>query len=136
MSIGCKGIQYVYGGVDLADFHGAVNGRRCKSPSGGTIYLRGLLDRTLANSFVVSKKLTHENMTMLTYWRHVMQSLITLAKPPKVGRPIGNTTSSDSQSVRKRCKSNYSVNGSICLEHLGCHWVIYVSGRERCEVCS
>ena len=92
--------------------------------SGGTVYLGELLDRTLANNFVVSKNLTHENMSMLTYRRHVMQSLITLAKPPKVGRLISNTTSSDSQSVPKSCKSNYSLNGSICLEHLGCHWVI------------
>ena len=99
-------------------------------------YFFGLLDRTLANSFVVFKELTHENMTMLTYRRHAVQSLITLAKPPKVGRPTSNTTSLDSQNVPKKRKSNYSVNKSIRLKNLGCHWVIYVSGRGRCEVCS
>ena len=55
------------GGVDLADFQSAVNGRSCKSPKWWDRIFGGLLDRTLANSFVVSKKLTHENMTMLTY---------------------------------------------------------------------
>ena len=64
---------------------------------------------------------------MLTYRRHVVQSLITLAKPPKIGRLISNTSSSDSQSVPKRRKSNYSVNESIRPENLGYHWVIYVS---------
>ena len=94
------------------------------------------LDRTLANSFAVFKQLTHENMTMLIYRRHAVQSLITLAKPPKLGCPISNTTSSDSQSVPKKHKSNYSVNKSIHLENLECHWVIYVSERGRYEVCS
>ena len=95
------------GGVDLADFRCAVNGRSRKSPKWWYRIFFGLLDRTIANSFVVFKKLTHENMTMLTYPRHVVQSLITFAKPLKVGRPITNTTSSDSQSVPKRRKSNY-----------------------------
>ena len=49
---------------------------------------------------------------------------------------LSNTNSSDLQSVPKKRKSNYSVNKSILLENLGCHWVIYVSGRERCEVSS
>ena len=75
-------------------------------------------------------------MTMLIYRRHAVQSLITLAKPPKLGCPISNTTSSDSQSVPKKHKSNYSVNKSIHLENLECHWVIYVSERGRYEVCS
>ena len=57
-------------------------------------------------------------------------------KTTKVGCPISNTTAWASQSVSKRRKSNYSVNKSIRLENLGCHWVIYVSGRGRCEVCS
>ena len=84
-------------------------------------YFFGLLDRALANSFVVFKIIAHENTTMLTYRRHAVQSLITLATPPKVGHPIDNTTFSDSQSVPKRCKSNYSANKSIRLENLGCH---------------
>ena len=75
-------------------------------------------------------------MTMLTYRRHAMQSLITNAKPPKVGRPISNTTFLDSQNFPKRHKSNYSVHKSIRLENLGCHWMIYVSVRGRCDVCS
>ena len=75
-------------------------------------------------------------MTILTHQIHVVQSLIILAKPPKVGCPVSNTTASTSQSVQKRCKSNYSVNKSIRLENFGCHWVIYASGRGRCEVCS
>ena len=80
------------GGVDLADICCAVNGHSPKSPKCWHRIFWGLLDRTLANSFVVFKKLTHETFTMLTYQRHVVQSLITLAKPPKVGRPIRNTT--------------------------------------------
>ena len=107
------------GGVDLADFRCAVNGRSRKSPKSWHRIFFELLDRTLANSFVVFKKLTHENMIMLTYRRHVVQSLVTHAKPPKVGRPISNTTFLDSQSVPKRHKSNYSVNKSIRLENLG-----------------
>ena len=122
-----KGYNMYMGGVDLADFYCAANRRSRKSPKWWHRIFWGLLDRILANSFVVFKKLTHENMTMLTYRRHVLQGLITLAKPPTVGRLISNTTSSDSQSVPKRRKSNYSVNKTIRLENLGCHWVIYVS---------
>ena len=97
------------GEVDLADFCCAANGRSRKSPKWWHRIFWGLLDRTLTNSFVVFTILTHENMTMLTYRRHVVQSLITLAKPPKVGRAISNVTPSGSQSVSKRHKSNYSV---------------------------
>ena len=46
------------------------------------------------------------------------------------------TTPSASQSVSKRRKLNHSVKKSICLENLGSYWVIYISGRGRCEVCS
>ena len=123
-------------GVNLADFRCAVNGRTWKSTKWWHRIFFGLPDRTLANSFVVFQKLTHENMTILTHQIHVVQSLIILAKPPKVGCPVSNTTASTSQSVQKRCKSNYSVNKSIRLENFGCHWVIYASGRGRCEVCS
>ena len=55
------------GGVDLADFRCAVNGRSRKSPKWWHHIFFGLLDKTFANGFVVFKKLTHENMTMLTY---------------------------------------------------------------------
>ena len=75
---------------------------------------------------VVLKKLTHENMTMLTYRRHAVQSLITHANSPKVRRPISNITFLDSQNVPKRHKSSYSVHKSIRLENLGCHWMIYL----------
>ena len=44
---------------------------------------------------------------MLTYRRHVVQSLITLPKPSKVGRPISNTTASVSLTLSERFKSNY-----------------------------
>ena len=95
------------GGVDLADFRCAVNERSWKSPNWRHQIFFGLIDRTLGNSFVVFKKLTHKNITMLTYRRHVMQSLITLTKPPKVGRLISNTTASASPSVSERYTSNY-----------------------------
>ena len=124
------------GGVNLAELRCAANGRSPKSLKWWQHIFFWLLDRTLANSFVVFKQLTHENVTMLIYQRHAVQSLITLAKPPKLGCPVSNTTSSDSQSVPKKRKSNYSVNKSVCLENLECHWVIYVSERGRCEVCS
>ena len=101
------------GGNDLACFCCAVSGCSQKSPKWWHQIFWGLLVRTVANSFVVSRTIIHENMTMLTYCIHVC-SLVTPAKPQCVGCSISNTT----------------------VSTLGCYWVINVSGKGRCEVCS
>jgi len=71
------------GGVDQADFKCAVNGRSRKSTKWWHRIFFGLLDRTLGNAFIVFEQ---SNMTMLQFRRLVVQSLVTLSKPPKVGR--------------------------------------------------
>ena len=121
------------GGVDQADFKCAVNGRNRKSTKWWHRIFFGLLDRTLANSFIVYKKVGKENLSMLTFRRLFVQALMTLSKPPKVGRPLG---SSPLPASKKRRKSEYSVAKSICLENRGCHWLIFDTKRGRCEVCS
>ena len=101
------------GGVDQADFKCAVNGRNRKSTKWWHRIFFGLLDRTLANSFIVYKRIEKENITMLTFKRLVVQSLITLSKLPKIGRPLGKSPLPNS---KKRPKSNYSVEKSMHLE--------------------
>ena len=61
------------GEVNLTDFCCAVSGHSRKSPKWWHHIFFGLLDRTLATSFVVLKKLTHENMTTLPRLRKVFQ---------------------------------------------------------------
>ena len=101
------------GGVDQVDFKCAVNGRNRKSTKWWHRIFFGLLDRTLANSFIVYKRIEKENITMLTFKRLVVQSLITLSKLPKIGRPLGKSPLPNS---KKRRKSNYSVEKSMHLE--------------------
>ena len=94
----------------------------------------GLIDRSICNAFVVHKKLKDKNCTLLNFRRSVSQSLITLGKPPKVGRPL--STPSNQLTVSKRRKSNYSTPSSIRTENVGIHWVVHDPKRGRCEVCS
>ena len=101
------------GGVDQADFKCTVNGRNRKSTKWWHRIIFGLLDKTLANSFIVYKRIEKENITMLTFKRLVVQSLITLSKLPKIGRPLGKSPLPNS---KKRRKSNYSVEKSMHLE--------------------
>ena len=79
------------GSVDQADFRCAVNSYSRKSTKLLHLIFFGLLDRTLSNAFIVFKKLENNSRTMLNYRRHVIQSLVTLSKPPKVGRPLGKS---------------------------------------------
>lgn len=118
------------GGVDQADFKCAVNGRSRKSTKWWHRIFFGLLDRTLGNAFIVYKKHEKDNITMLTFRRLVVQSLATLSRPPKVGRPMAN---SPLPQPKKRRKSGYSVSKSIRLENKGCHWPIFAAKRGRRE---
>ena len=100
----------------------------------GTVFLGVLMDRSLCNAYVVYNKLETESCNLLSFIRSVAQSLITLAKPSQVGRPI--STPCNQVTAKKRQKSNFSVRASIRTENVGIHWVVYDKKRGRCEVCS
>lgn len=129
-----KNYNTYMGGVDKADMYCALYGTSRKSKKWWHRIFFGLVDRSLCNAFVVYKKLGDCNCTLLNFRRSVAQSLITLGKPPKVGRPIA--TGSNQLSGTKRRRSNYSVQASIRKENIGIHWVTYDRKRGRCEVCS
>ena len=88
------------GGVDKSDMYCALYGTSRKSKKWWHRILFGLIDRSLRNTFVVYKKLIDCNCTLLNFRRSVAQSLITLGKPPKVGRPI--STLSNQLTANKR----------------------------------
>ena len=122
------------GGVDKSDMYCALYGTSRKSKKWWHRILFGLIDQSLCCAFVVYKMLIVRNCTLLNFWRSVAQSLITLGKPPKVGRPI--STPSNQLTANKRRKTNYSVPASIRKENAGIHWAIYDQKRGRCAVCS
>ena len=121
-------------GVDKADMYCGLYGISRKSKKWWYRILFGLIDRSICNAFVVYKKLKDKNCSLINFRRSVFQSLITLDKPPKVGRPL--PTPSNQLTVSKRRKSNYSTPSSIRTENVGIHWVVHDPKRGRCEVCS
>ena len=108
-------------------------GHLASQRSGGTESFLALLIDLCATLLLCIKKLIDRNCTLLNFWRSVAQSLITLGKPPKVGRPI--STPSNRLTAKKRRKTNYSVPASIKKENSGIHWVIYDQKHGRCELC-
>ena len=128
-----KDYNMYMGGVDKANMFCSIYGTSRKSKKWLHRIFFGLIDRAICNAYVVFKKLDDEKCTSLQFRRSVAQSLLTIARPPKVGRPLSSPAV---PSVSKRRKSNYSVPASIRKENRGVHWPIYKKNRGRCEVCS
>ena len=122
------------GGVDKADFYCSIYGTSRKNVKWWHRIFFGLLDRALTNAYIVHGKVTGEKCTSLNFRRNVSMALITLCKPPKIGRPIN--TSASLVSANKRRKSNFSIKDCVRLQNLGTHWPIFGEKRGRCEVCS
>ena len=120
------------GGVDKADMLCAVHGLDRKSKKWWHRIFFGIIDRTLINAYVAYCKIESSKITTLEFRRLVAQTLITLAQPPKVGRPALSVTPPVS---KKRRSSEFSVPKSIRLQNRGAHWVIYDKKRGRCEEC-
>ena len=76
------------GGVDKADMFCAIYGTSRKSMKWWHRIFFGLLDRTMGNAYVVYTKMSGQKCSTLDFRRAVAQALITLGKPPKVGRPL------------------------------------------------
>ena len=92
------------------------------------LYFFGLVDRSLCNAYVAYSKLETQSCNLLSFRRCVTQPLITLGKPPQVGRPI--PIACNQVTAKKRRKSNFSVPASICTENVGIHWVFMTKNKE------
>lgn len=121
------------GGVDKADFYCAIYGLNRKNVKWWHRLFFGLIDRALTNAYVAYCKVTGRKIPSLQFRRNVTLALITLGRPPKVGRP---SSLSSPLVSKKRRKSNFSVTDSIRLQNRGVHWVEFGDKRSRCEVCS
>ena len=86
----------------------------------------------MSNAYVVYTKMSGQICSTLDFRRAIAQALITLAKPPKVGRPLA----ARSPAQAKRRKITYSVPATIKLQNQGVHWPLYDGKRGHCEVCS
>ena len=120
------------GGVDKADMLCSIYGLGRKSKKWWHRIFFGILDRTLSNAFIVFCKINGTKPPSLEFRCQVCQSLITLGRPTKVGRPLSNPR----LTTPKRRKSAFSTPASIRLEKVGVHLVIYDNNRGRYEVCS
>ena len=121
------------GGVDKADILFSIYGVGRKSKKWWHRIFFCLVSRTLNNAYVVYKKLIAPPIRSLEFHRNIAQSLITLSKQPKIGRPLSKPSHG---LTKKRRKVSYSVPDSIRLQNIGAHDVIYKSERRRCKVCS
>ena len=118
--------NFYMGAVDKADMLCSIYGVACKSKKWWRRIFFGLVSRTLCNAYVVYKKLIESSIRSLQFHRSIAQSLITLIKHPKVGRPLA----APSLGSAKKCrKVSYSVPDSIRLQNIGAHCVIYKSER-------
>ena len=127
-----KAYNAYMGGVDKADMLCGIYGLDRKAQKWWHRIFFGIIDRTIVNAMVVYQKMQGESITTLQFRRSVAQSLITLSRKPKVGRPLQVSP----LTMNKRRKIAYSVPKSIRLENRGAHWVVYDNKRGRCEVCA
>ena len=74
-------------------------------------------------------------MRSLKFHRSIAQSLITLSKQAKVGRPLSTLEQSHGFN-KKRRKVSYRVPDSIKLQNVGLHYAIYKSEGGRSKVFS
>ena len=124
--------NFYMGAVDKADMLCSIYGVACKSKKWWRRIFFGLVSRTLCNAYVVYKKLIESSIRSLQFPRSIVQSLITLIKHPKVGRPLAAPSLG---LAKKHRKVSCSVPDSIRLQNIGAHHVIYRSERGQCEVC-
>ena len=120
-------------GVDKADFYCAIYGINRKNVKWWHRIFFGLIDRVITNAYIAFCKVTGQKASSLLFRRNVTLSLLTLGRPPKIGRPLH---ASSPLPVKKRRKARYSVPDTIRRESLGAHWPGFGEKRARCEVCS
>ncbi|GFN80355.1 PiggyBac transposable element-derived protein 4 [Plakobranchus ocellatus] len=96
----------------------------------------GLIDRTMVKAFIVFSKVSEDKLSLLNFLRSVALSLVTLSKPPKMGRPLAAFPCPSPTPAKKRSKGAWSVNDAVRLEQVGLHYVVFKRERGRCEVCS
>ena len=94
------------GGIDKADMSCSIYGVGRKSNKWWHHIFFGLLSCTLCNAYTVYKKLIEPSI-ILEFHCSIAQSLITLSKQPKVGKPRSTPSH---VSVKKHTK--YSVSDS------------------------
>ena len=121
------------GGVDKADFYCAIYGINRKNVKWWHRIFFGLIDRAITNAYITFCKATGRKIPSLLFRRNVTLALLTLGKPPKIGRPLGTPSPIP---AKKRRKAKFSVPDTIRLENLGAHWPVFGEKRARCEVCS
>jgi hypothetical protein len=101
------------GGVDKADMLCSIHGINRKAKKWWHRLFFGILDRTLVNAMIAYNKLENAKVATLLFRRYVAQSLITLSRKPRIGRPLR----SPPLLVKKRRKTNYSVSRAMRLEN-------------------
>jgi len=121
------------GGVDKADILCKAHGLSRKYKKWWHRLFFGIIDRTIINAWETYSKLDECNLTTLDFRRAVTQTPITLARPPKVGRPLSFKSP---PLPKKRRLTGYTVSNGIWLQNRGAHWVTYDKKRGRCEVCA
>ena len=124
------------GGVDKADMLIAAYGLNRKAKKWWHRLFFGLIDRTVVNAYIAYSKITATKLPLLHFLRDVALGLITLSRPPRIGRPLNNPYESPLPKPKKQRRGGYSVSDSIPLNNVGSHYLVYVNERGRCEVCS
>ncbi|GFO21829.1 PiggyBac transposable element-derived protein 4-like [Plakobranchus ocellatus] len=109
------------GGVDRADMLCGSYGLSWKSKKWWHRVFFGLIDRTLVNAYIVYRQIC-ENKTRLNFRREVPLALLTMSRPPRVGRPFKSPCPSPSLGkpaanggIKKRRKGNFSVSDAVRL---------------------
>ena len=88
------------------------------------------------NAYIIYCQL-NQKCPMIFFRRMVTESLLTLARPPKVGRPaLAMLSPNINRRPAKRLKSDYSVDASVRSVNRGCHWPVFSDKRGKCEACS
>ena len=124
--------QYM-GVVDKADLYCAIYGISRKDKWWHRLFF-GLTERALVSAYVTYRKVTASRIPSLEFRRNVTLALITLGRPPNVGRPLNLASPSVS---KKRRRSDYTVPDTIRLQNRDVHWVEFRDKRQgHCEVCS
>jgi len=88
----------------------------------------------MTNAYIAYSKMTGAKQSSLVFRRNVTLALLTLGKPPKVGRPL--SVNASPLISKKRREEKFSTPDTVRKQNLGVHWPEFGNKRARCEVCS